>query len=111
MSRSIHNTRRSLGNEERFLYSPRGEKQQKAKLEQERQQLAKKRRIKKQVKKQRRESAELLPPFAPESIAPESIAIRVLDTPEFLHYPASPGDILNVMRLLPMGGAGWHPQY
>ena len=103
MSRSIHATRRSLEYEERFLYSHSGEQQQKARLELERQQLAKKRWLKKQAKKQRRESAELLPPFAPETVAPESIPIRVLDTCESVHYPATSDDILNVMCLLPAG--------
>ena len=85
MSRSIHNTRRSLDNEERFLYSPRGEKQQKARrLELERKQLAKKRRIKEQIRKERRDSAELSPPLALEPVAPESIPIRVLDTNDFV---------------------------
>lgn len=98
MSRSIHTTRRSIKEEEHLIYSDSTADRHTEKLEQLRKDLAKKRRIKKQVKKERLNAEQ-----PSQSISLESIPICVLDEGEFIHYPATPTDILKLMHLLPMG--------
>lgn len=96
MSRSIHSTRRAIRETELCYYADSG--RHAARLERLHQELARKRRIKWYVKEERPRRAA---PASPQ--APESIPIRVVDAGECIHYPATPADILEVMRLLPPG--------
>jgi tetratricopeptide (TPR) repeat protein len=85
-----------LFEEERADYADREKRA--AQLERLREELGKKRRIKSQVRDGRSRQPEPPPP-----VAPEAIHIRVLEEGEFIHYPASPADLREVLRRLPAG--------
>jgi tetratricopeptide (TPR) repeat protein len=92
MARSIHQTHRELSEAQRAKDADA------ERIERVREALRQKRRIKSQIKSERRETVPPLP-----AIAPETIPIRVIETCEFIHYPASPADLLAVMQALPEG--------
>lgn len=94
ISRSYHTTRRHLKELEKSDFANQ-EKRAKAidKLQQE---LSTKRLVKKQVKTERRQSEKPLPPT---SI--DAIPIRIVDSSPYVHYPAGPDDLRELLRVLP----------
>jgi tetratricopeptide (TPR) repeat protein len=94
VSRSYHTTRRHLKELEHSEYS---DKQKKANaIDEVKKELAIKRLVKEQVKAER-QSGEQYPP--PTSI--DSIPIRIVDSSPYIHYPAGPDDLRELMRRLP----------
>lgn len=95
MSRSIHTTRRHLEEERRLNEAEQGAQAQE--IRHIRRELTRKRRLKQQVLEERR---------APQqhhfSLA-ESIEIFVEDEGDFVHYPAGPSDLVELMERLPLG--------
>ncbi len=93
MARSIHETRRQLENEAQASNSDNS-----ARAKQIQAQLTKKRRVKAQVQTERRVP---LQPVSPTPV--ETFQVRVINTGQYLHYPASVEDILAVASLFPKG--------
>ena len=95
MARSIHTTRRDLEEAKRQQFTD--EKHRETHIEQLNESLAKKQRVKKHSATDRRDK-----PIVGHTL-PEQIPISIVDTGPFIHYPASPDDILAVLKLLPAG--------
>jgi hypothetical protein len=92
MSRSIHENRRDAERERRYLRSDSLER-----LERIRERRAEKRSMKARARADRRGAA----PPPPHPVDPASILIEVEDAGPFVHYPASPDDVRDVLRRLP----------
>jgi tetratricopeptide (TPR) repeat protein len=98
LSRSIHTTRRSLEEARGFRYSSR-EKRGEV-LRALRDELAAKRAIKQAVGEERRLGDR---PVA--FLPPEAIPIRARELGPYVHYPASPADLVGILRAMPPGTA------
>lgn len=96
MSRSIHHTRKMLIETSKYDYSD--DSRRRAEGQRIWDNINKKRRIKKGVAEERRREKEPLP-----ETSPNAVPIGVKDEGPFIHYPATPQDILSVMRRLPPG--------
>lgn len=97
MSRSIHTTRNDLYRESDFEYANR--EARRARLSEILEGLGEKRRIKRKVRRERgAPSSAPLPP-----VAPEAVPIDVVERAPWIHYPASPADLVGVMARLPAG--------
>ena len=97
MSRSIHTTRNDLYRERGCEYANREVRQ--ARLTEILEGLGEKRRIKRKVRRDR--EAPSLSPLPP--VVPEAVPIDVVERAPWIHYPASPADLVGVMRRLPVG--------
>ena len=96
MSRSIHTKRKDIDDIRKWEYAdPDVHNTEARKL---RADIRRKRRVKRQVKGQRCADDAIVV-----SAEVEAVPITVLDTGQFVHYPASPDDIKNIMSLLPGG--------
>lgn len=93
MSRSIHHTRKTLIENGKFDYSDDSLK--KGEMQKIWSNLSKKQRIKQGALAERSKPPEPLP-----EALPDSIPITILDQGPYIHYPATPQDILEVMRRL-----------
>jgi tetratricopeptide (TPR) repeat protein len=98
LSRSIHTTRRSLEEARRFRYSSH-EKRREV-LQALRDELTVKRVIKQAVDEERRVGDR---PVA--FLPPEAIPIRARELGPYVHYPASPADLVGILRAMPPGTA------
>jgi hypothetical protein len=94
ISRSYHTTRRKL---KELVKSNFSDQNKKAKtFDKLKDELSTKRRVKKLVKNERRQSGK---PLSPASI--DSIPIRISDSSPYVHYPAGPDDLRELLRRLP----------
>jgi tetratricopeptide (TPR) repeat protein len=94
ISRSYHTTRRRLKELAKNDFADRSKKAKTFdKLKDE---LSTKRLVKKLVKNERRQSGKPLPPA---SI--DSIPIRIVDSSPYVHYPAGPDDLRELLHRLP----------
>jgi len=97
LSRSRHATRRALREEARWDWrSPEARKPRLAEL---RKDLREKRTIKRQVIEERRDGGRAVL----EPVDVDAIPIRVKDEGLYVHYPAGPEDLREVLRRLPPG--------
>lgn len=95
ISRSYHTTRRHLKELEKSNFAEQ-EKRAKA-IDKLKKELSTKRLVKKQVKTERRQSKKPLPPT---SI--DAIPIRIVDSSPYVHYPAGPDDLRELLKRLPV---------
>jgi hypothetical protein len=94
ISRSYHTTRRKLKELKKSNFADK--KKQAKVIDKLKEDLSTKRLVKKQVKTKRRQSGKLLPPT---SI--DSIPIRIVDSSPYVHYPAGPDDLRELLHRLP----------
>jgi hypothetical protein len=99
MARSIHTTWRELILESKFRYSDNKPKEDRQK--QMRDALYQKNSVKKQMRFERRQGGTLYSGI--DFLDPSAIKIEIQDAGEFVHYPASKSDLIEVVKRMPPG--------
>jgi tetratricopeptide (TPR) repeat protein len=97
MSRSIHSTWSKLTLERRYDFSDNDVK--KLRIKQMRDELETKSMLKKRKYFSRKQGNSLINTNEP--VKPESVVIKVEDSGEYIHYPASRDDLIEILKRLP----------